>query len=399
MVGRVHISVPKQTWVYLIILAVVIVGSIIREINLLIILGGLMFGPLWISWYMVRSTLKRLQLRRTLPQSVFPGDLFLLEVEINNQRKRLDSWGLIYDDRIHHVQDPRRVPAKSIRALVPTVPVGEGREVSFRCRLWNRGRYRLGPAQLSTQMPLGLLGGRAIDRRTDEFIVYPQVGNLSTKWTELVKVNRPGQRSWHRNQGQIEGDFYGLRDWRSGDCRRWIHWRSSAKRNELVVRQFEQVRTHDFIILLDLWDTGEADYETIERSISFVASVIAHYCRGAAGQIILGIAAEQAQLIRGPANAALQAEALEMLAETAPSSTDSLSDLLLQVLPFTSRDDQVVLVSTKETSLTDEARIDAERFQDDHRRSLATTICLNASDPSFSELFTLNEPEEITAAT
>ena len=150
---------------------------------------------------------------------------------------------------------------------------------------------------------------------------------------------------------------------------------------------------------MDLWDTGEGDYETIERSISFVASVIAHYCRGAAGQIILGIAAEQAQLIRGPANAALQAEALEMLAETAPSSTDSLSDLLLQVLPFTSRDDQVVLVSTKETSLTDEARIDAERFQDDHRRSLATTICLNASDPSFSELFTLNEPEEITAAT
>ena len=60
MVGRVHISVPKQTWVYLIILAVVIVGSIIREINLLITLSWLMFGPLWISLYLVWSTLKRL---------------------------------------------------------------------------------------------------------------------------------------------------------------------------------------------------------------------------------------------------------------------------------------------------------------------------------------------------
>ena len=46
MARRAHISVPRETWIYLTILAVVIVGAILREINLLIILAGLMFGSI-----------------------------------------------------------------------------------------------------------------------------------------------------------------------------------------------------------------------------------------------------------------------------------------------------------------------------------------------------------------
>ena len=245
MVRRAHISVPRETWIYLTILAVVIFGAILREINLLIILAGLMFGPLWISWHLIRATLSKLTISRKLPRVAFPGELVVVDLTVKNGRRGIDSWALVVQDRIRHVQSKRRGDVKTAQVLFPHVPAGSQCSSSYRCRLWQRGQYRLGPIRVSTRVPVGLLRGDVTMRKADELLVYPQLGRLKGKWSELVKVDQLGQRSWHRKQGPIEGDFYGLRDWRSGDSRRWIHWRSSAKRNDLVVRQFEQYRAHD----------------------------------------------------------------------------------------------------------------------------------------------------------
>ena len=391
---------------YLIILSVVIVGAILREINLLIILSGLMFGPLWISWYLVRSTLKRVKITRDFPAAVYPGELLMVDVHIENEKRRLDSWGLIYEDRVRHTNAKRKIPAKSIRSLVPYIKAKASERTTYRCRLWERGRYRLGPARISTQMPLGLLRGDITFRKTDEVLVYPMLGSLTGKWAQMVKADRPGQRSWHRSQGQVEGDFYGLRAWRSGDCRRWIHWRSSAKRNELVVRQFEQLRTQDFVIMLDLWLDGSeqstdeaATIRAIERAISFAATVVAEHCRHASGHITLGVAAEQPQVVRGPGSSALLSEALELLADVRATPNDSLNSLLSQLRSHLGSDDRIVLVSTRDTSLLDANRIDSDLYPSDQRTPLAQSICINTTDPSFSDLFTLDELEELAGAT
>ncbi len=45
-----------------------------------------------------------------------------------------------------------------------------------------------------------------------------------------------------RGQAQtaLQGDFVGLRSWQRGDQRRDIHWRSTAKRGELLVKHYDQ---------------------------------------------------------------------------------------------------------------------------------------------------------------
>ena len=359
MKARCHVAIPRETWAYITILGVVVVGAMMREINLLLILAGLMAVPLAISWRMVRSTLQDLELERKLPRTVFPGERLPVEIEVNNRRRRLDSWALVLEDRVQLCPPGPQLPKLLSRTLIPHVAAGSSATTEYTCRLDRRGRHRLGPVRLKTRVPLGLLQGYLTIRQMDDVIVYPKLGRLSAQWMELAKVDRLGQQSSRRQQGPVEGDFYGLRDWRAGDSRRWVHWRSSAKRDTLLVRQFEQQRSEDFILLLDLSTSAslqrsaEEFAEVVERAISFVATVTAEECRRSTGFLILGVAGETVQQVRGPASSALLDDALELLAEVRPSAKDQLPELLHQVLPSAASEDRLTIVSLHAINMID----------------------------------------------
>jgi uncharacterized protein (DUF58 family) len=208
----------------------------------------------------------------------------------------------------------------------------------------------------------------------------------------LIRFNQSGQRSWRRNQGPVEGDFYGLRDWRSGDSRRWIHWRSSAKRQELLVRQFEQHRSQDFVVLLDLFQRPGALSENhaerlVETAISFVATVLSEHCRRGGGRLTLGLAGTNPRLMRGTASSAWLDEALELLAEAAPTNRDELTGLLPEALSRTSLGDRVMIVSLCPTDLFDAERFPHIDSDDPLRASLRQAIVLDVSQPSFADVF------------
>ena len=174
------------------------------------------------------------------------------------------------------------------------------------------------------------------------------------------------------------------------------------KRNDLVVRQFEQYRSHDFVVLLDLWpaqlegQSEEDASDAIELAVSFVATVVANHCRHANGHLILGVAGEKVQVVKGSANVALLNEALEVLAEARTAERDGLANLASQLPPNLSTDDQIVVVTTH-----DPAHLDPARFGIAHRQSqlgdmLSQAVCIGVNEPSFSELFDLEESEETT---
>lgn len=402
MARRCRIAIPLETWAYLLILTVVIVGAFMREINLLIILGGLMIGPLLISWQMVRLTLRNLEVKRRPPSSVFAGETIAVDLTVHNPRKRLDAWSLVLEDRIRPVQ-PARGPSRVGRLLLPYVPAGEKRVVTYRGAIQSRGRYRLGPLRVSTGMPLGLLQGYVSFRETHEFLVYPKLGELTQKWSELVNVDRFGQRSWRRNQGPIEGDFYGLRDWRAGDSRRWIHWRSSAKRNELVVRQFEQHRTQDFVVVLDLWQpaTNSDDtqrHQAIETAISFVATIVADQGHKAAGHLVLGVSGRSPRIVYGPASATLITESLEVLTEAGPSKEDNLPSLLGDVLQRVSGDDRFVMVTTRPQVLNDSQRFGKLTEDPRFRLAISRLIAVDVTSQKFAECFSLPAKASVPSA-
>ena len=395
MIGRTRISIPKTTWAYVAILAVAVLGAIMREINLLIILAGMMCGPLLISWQMIHINLRKLTIRRKIPTSVFSGSPFDVEFSIHNQRRSVDSWALVLEDRIRN-QTNQAIKMGKARCFVPRVGAKQLATARYRVRLLTRGRYRFGPLRISTGVPFGLLQGKIRTRTYDDVLVFPRLGTLRRGWKRSVQYDHQGQHQNHQRKGRIEGNFYGLRDWQSGDSHRWIHWRSSAKRNELLVRQFEENRSHNLVLLVDLTHPAATpvDPKHLELVTSFVATAVTDYCRRSAGQITVRVAGSPAVEIHGPSGRAILNDILEVLAEVS-SAADLVPHETFGALPHLKSTDHLVIAGTR--SIKFDRWTPSFDPHDNERAKLQSAIVFDVSDPNIDDVFTIEPtPSDIS---
>lgn len=382
----------REGWYYLGALAFVFAAAMLRQVNLLLILAGMLVGPVLFSWRLAVATLCGVQVRRKMPRGLCAGDLLVVNLELENTRKRLGSWAVVVEDQIQHEGEEDAPPLRPA-ALFGYVPAGQGQSRVYRGRLVQRGRYRLGPLEVSTRFPFGLIRRCVTLPQHDTLLVYPRLGRLTRAWTTRHHESFEGTSRRERRESRISGDFYGVRQWRQGDSRRAIHWRSSARRGELVVRQFEQHRTRDVALLLDLWQPAQPaaeDLENVELAVSFAATVITDLCRKGGNDLLLGITAEEPVCLAGPASMVLLDDAMETLAVATASTEDRLPDLFERALADLDSGSDIVLVSTRPVDLSD-ARFTALQ-RDAHRRLLARRIRLvNASSDQLEELFVIQE--------
>lgn len=370
----------------------------LRQVNLLLILTGMLVGPVLFSWRLVVATLRGVQVRRKMPRGLCAGDLLVVNLELDNTRKRLGSWAVVVEDQIRRDGDSDTQTSLRPTTLFGYVPAGQGQNRVYRGRLVQRGRYRLGPIEVSTRFPFGLIRRTVTLDQHDTLLVYPRLGHLTRAWTTRHHESFEGASRRERRESRISGDFYGVRDWRPGDSRRSIHWRSSARRGNLVVRQFEQQRTRDVALLLDLWQPGSPaaeDRENVELAVSFAATVVTDLCRKGGNDLLLGITAAEPVCLAGPASMVLLQDAMEALALAEASAEDRLPDLLERALAQLDSGNDIVLVSPRPVDLGD-ARFTALR-RDANRRQLARRIRLiNSSSDQLAELFVIGKSDSET---
>lgn len=133
------------------------------------------------------------------------------------------------------------------------IPPGGTSASSYRCVVSRRGRYDFGPASVSSGSPLGLLIYCRRVPQVSSLWVFPEVLPLRPEWRDRLSSRGGGDALSARRSGGLDGEFFGIRGWRAGDSRRWIHWRTTARIGEPAVRQFEQDRRLQFCILLDAY--------------------------------------------------------------------------------------------------------------------------------------------------
>lgn len=128
------------------------------------------------------------------------------------------------------------------------VPALNGR-ASYR---WNvetpciaRGEFRLGPMKLTSGDPFGLfISTRKIDA-TSRVIIYPATPPIDK--FELPMGLLSGGEAQRRRSHYVTTNASGVRDYVSGDSFNRIHWRSSARKDQLIVKEFE------IDPLVDIW--------------------------------------------------------------------------------------------------------------------------------------------------
>ncbi len=362
----------REGWFYLVLLCFILGGAVLREINLLFVLAGMLAGPLILSLRSVAAVLRGLQVTRTLPQGVCAGESLAVEVQLHNARHRVGGFAVTVEDRI----SLESAAGEPHEVFFPYVAAGESRKRAYHARLERRGRYVVGPLRISTRFPFGLARREIVLGETDSLLIYPRMGRLTRLWASRQSEAFEGGRRQRQRYHRAEGEYYGVRDWRDGDSRRAIHWRSSARLGRLVVRQFEQPHTRDIALLVDLWspqDAGNEDARRIERVIGFAATVAADVCRQGSANFLLAISGDDSRLVRGPASPALLQEALRELAVCEPSREDCLHDMLEKAVDEIDAAAEVVLASTRLPNLAGGARL-ADLWNSAPRRALLRRI-------------------------
>jgi uncharacterized protein (DUF58 family) len=264
---------------------------------------------------------------------------------------------------------------------------------TYRGRLMERGRYRFGPLRLSTRFPLGLVRRIITCDQRATLLVCPRLGRLSPAFHRSRHQIVGATHRSHR-RGLAEGEFHSLRDWRAGDSRRWIHWRTSARRGGLVVRQFEQQQHADLTILIDLWQPqvrqaatdDAAQRHAVELAVSFAATVAAEACRRGGGRLTVGTTGQDPLWVRGAVSAALLQEVMEGLALVRAGADDDLPPLVHRAVAEARPGSRIILVGTRPMDVGEMHR----QLQTAARRPIEPLECYDASDPRFGDYFDLD---------
>lgn len=384
-----NLALTFEGFCYLIIAGFILAGAMARQINLLMILFGLLGGAFLVHWRLVRKMVREVHIERRLPKAISAGDLLVVELMGTNRRRRLGAWALEVVDTIER-EGPAKNRSTLGRAVFTYVPPGEQRTTTYRGRLYQRGRYRFGPLELSSRFPLGVLRYRATFDTTDTLLVFPRLGHMTSAWKRWQEGLESMGAKTSRRRGMLEGDFYGLRDWRSGDSRRWLHWRTSARRQTPVVRQFEQPRDQGLAIVLDLWQPTPADVrreDALEIAVSLVATIVADVCRSGGRRISIAGAEKNPWLFEGPASSALLEEVMCRLATCEPGAVDQLPATLNQVVQRIRRGTQLLVVSTRPVDLEHDSRFQSVRNDGRLSKWLSKLKTIDTSSNQASELF------------
>ena len=384
----------REGWYYLVLLGFLVGGAVMREINLLILMACMMFGILIYHWWSVVRSLRKTRAIRKLPESICAGDLLVAEVELENLSRWSSKRAVVVEDHVARHEAGRAQGQCAAQLLFGHIPAGQQRRIRYHGHIAKRGRYQFGPLRLSTRFPIGLMRRTINIDDVATLTVFPRLGHLSPAWSSIYRATLAGTHRSRRHQRTAEGDFFGLRDWRAGDSRRLIHWRSSARRRNLVVRQFEQQHQQDLSLMVDLWQSERPSTEeikAIETAVSFAATVVNHLCRRGDSRLALGLAGKDFNQIKGTASMALLGEIMEHLSVVEADVHTRLSNLVQQGLEELPAGATALLVSTRHVDLESRetfADLPEETWLRLHRRGV---VCIDVHSDRLSEFFRLDE--------
>lgn len=213
---------------------------------------------------------------------------------------------------------------RTARFLVPPLRAGETARAAYRVPTERRGRYELGPLRCTITDPFGLAQRTARLLDVDEVIVHPRVHDVLAL-PEVGGDEFDRDRPLVHGRADTSGEFHTLREHAPGDDLRRVHWRSTARRDRLMVRQDESRRRSPVLVMLDI-RPGAHDRESFERAVECTASIVAALERD--GRAVELITSAGAQL--GTHGRRHLTSVLDELAVIQPHGPDRLSAALVR---------------------------------------------------------------------
>ena len=212
---------------------------------------------------MVAFRQPRLGARRLLSATrAHAGETTRVELRMTNEGRRRSPPVWLHD----RISGGRRASLP-----LPALSAGAGEQAYYQLPALDRGLHPVGPLEAQVVDPFGLVERFTSVAPPTELLVYPRihaVRPLASGAGEDVRAGSPSAKL-----GPTGDDFSSLRPYQVGDDLRRVHWPSTARRDELMVRQHEPPRQGRVTVLLDTRETAHSP-GTFEPAVSAAASIL-----------------------------------------------------------------------------------------------------------------------------
>ena len=249
--------------------------------------------------------------------------------------ERVSVWNRSWLSKLWlEVDEPSDLPGHAIRRVISLRP-RQRRSWKAASVCGRRGLYALGRLQVTSGDPFGLFRFTKSFGRPQDVLVYPRPVELSD--LHLPPAELLGEGMLHRPTHYVTSNAVSVRQYAFGDSYNRIHWPSTARTRELMVKLFEMDPASDVWIVMDLeakahaclpvGKAGSGDESTEEYAVTLAASIANHLCRGSRSVGLMAFG-QTLQLIPPERGVGQYVRILESLAISRASGDVSLAQLL-----------------------------------------------------------------------
>lgn len=245
--------------------------------NLLYLVLSAMLALVAVSSVLSEWSIRSLRVSRTLEEEAFAGQPVAGRWQVHNPR----SLTTAIDIRLEEVSTRHA-------SLVGTTQA-EVNEIGAACRAtapatWcfaQRGIHRIEAVRISTSWPFGIFRKWYEREAQMDVLVFPRRGRRAQDKPSFVSTTGTSERVLARSRPSARGDFFGLREHRVGDDPRMIHWRSSARRGQLLSVENEATGSSrkvelrvDAPVASDLMQRSQLFEERIEEATARICDLL-----------------------------------------------------------------------------------------------------------------------------
>ena len=219
--------------------AVVFLMGTNAQAGWLLVIAALLVGAVLAGAMLPLVGLRGLEADVGVPGEATQGETTYVDVRVW-LRGRGVRWGLrVRDDHL-----------ASTDAFIDAVRAGERVDVTTERVAARRGRHRIDHVEVRTSAPFGVVERRRCLPVAAETLVVPSVVPLGPlPFVDPVGTAEPAIHSAPRRGRGPE--YLGIREYRTGDSMRHVHWASTARHGAVMVREFEEERTRRLLVVLD----------------------------------------------------------------------------------------------------------------------------------------------------
>jgi uncharacterized protein (DUF58 family) len=295
-----------------------------------------------LSWLWAAVAFRGLSYRRHFSEfRAFQGEVIELSLEVRNAKLIPQPWITVHDSF------PHVLPVAEVKLeMNPTTNLADFRTFwmagpyqritrRFHVHCTERGYHPYGPAVITSGDAFGFFMRTKIERSADHLIIYPRLYTVAEMRLPTKHPFGPSVTPTSLYQDPMR--TAGVRPWEAGDSLRRVHWKASARHQELLSRIYEPSEEH--VVQLFLNSTTMMRHwhgyhpEMQERVISVAGSLAA-------------LATEERMPVGLIANGALRGSerSLRLLPGRSPSQLMHILELLAQITPFATQPIEELLI-------------------------------------------------------